>query len=85
MNQIIFISMPNCGSCRKLENALDYSGIEIPEHKIIDPSNEDDLEWANNLNIITFPTIIKLDENGKEISRLTGLQPLTKIRQFLID
>ena len=48
MHQVIFVSMPNCGSCRKLENALDYSGIEIPEHKIIDPSNEKDLEWFND-------------------------------------
>ena len=83
--KVFFISMPFCGSCRKLQNAMEYAGIEVDEHKVIDTNNKDDMKFAQKYNLQTFPTLLKLDDSGKELGRLCGLQALSKIRDFLKD
>ena len=83
MSKVIFVSMPSCGSCRKLQNAMDYAGIKVDEHKLIDPSNKEDLDFAQKYRLQTFPTLLKLDDNGEELGRLCGLQPLSKIKDFV--
>lgn len=83
MSKVIFVSMPSCGSCRKLQNAMDYARIEVDEHKVIDPSNKEDLDFAQQYKLQTFPTLLKLDDNGEELGRLCGLQALSKIKDFV--
>ena len=80
---VIFISMSFCGSCRKLQNAMEYAGIEVDEHREIDTNKKDDMDFAQKYNIQTFPTLLKLDNNGNELGRLCGLQALSNIREFL--
>ena len=62
---------------------MDYAGIEVDEHKVVDLSNKEDLNFAQKYKLQTFPTLLKLDDNGEELGRLCGLQPLSKIKDFV--
>lgn len=83
--KVFFISMSFCGSCKKLQNAMEYAGIEVDEHREIDTNNKEDMDFAQKYNLQTFPTLLKLDDSGNELGRLCGLQALSKIREFLKD
>lgn len=82
--QKVLILVKDCESSEKLKNALDYSGIinMIDEVKIIDITSNENMEFIKLHNLSNFPAIIKL-KNDEVKEKITGLKPLTVIREFL--
>lgn len=82
--QKILILVKGCQFCEKLKNALDYSGLIdlIDEVKIIDVTTTNDIKFVKLHRINNFPAIIKL-KNDEVKEKITGLKPLTVIREFL--
>ena len=80
---IYFISTENCGSCRKLDGALHCADLShLVNHKVIDVSVKEDMDFIKKYKIYTFPTLLKI-EDDKEVGRLSGLVPLGKVKDFL--
>lgn len=77
--KIIKFSSSFCGSCRKLDAILQVANL-IPDEEIL--ITTDDLELARRYNISAFPTLLKLDDNELEIDRISGLVPLSKLKEF---
>lgn len=71
---IVKYSMPNCGNCQKLSNILKLNNIVVEEREL-------DEQTAKELNIMSVPVMIKFI-NGKEVDRITGLVPVSKIKEF---
>ena len=71
---IVKYSMPNCGNCQKLSNILKLNNIVVEEREL-------DEQTAKELNIMSVPAMIKF-VNGKEVDRITGLVPVSKIKEF---
>lgn len=71
---IVKYSMPNCGNCQKLSNILKINKIVVEERELTN-------EIAQDLNILSVPVMIKF-VNGKEVDRITGLVPVSKIKDF---
>ena len=71
---IVKYSMPNCGNCQKLSNILKINKIVVEEREL-------DEQTAKELNIMSVPVMIKFVD-GKEVDRITGLVPVSKIKEF---
>ena len=82
--QKILIIVKDCRFCTKFKNALDYSGLIdlIDEVKIIDITANENIEFVKLHNINNFPAIIKM-KNDEIKEKITGLKPLSVIREFL--
>ena len=71
---IVKYSMLNCGNCQKLSNILKLNNIVVEEREL-------DEQTAKELNIMSVPVMIKF-VNGKEVDRITGLVPVSRIKEF---
>ena len=68
-----------CSSCRQQSEILkDFNDIPIEEIDI-----EEQFELADEYGIRNLPTMILLDDEGKEKYRFIGVTTLDKIRGFL--
>lgn len=84
MYKILLLTGENCPYCRKLEGALHNSNLlDKVEVRLLKPQEKDDMDFIRKYNISTFPTLLKLDDEENEIDRLCGLQPLTRLKEFL--
>lgn len=68
-----------CSSCKQQSKILE-DFIDIPVEEI---DVEDQFELADEYGIRNLPTMILLDNEGKEKYRFIGVTPLDKIRGFL--
>lgn len=66
-----------CKPCKVLEGILMSLKVEHSNINI-----EDNPEEAEKYNIQGLPTLVKLDNEGKEIGRIVGALPLPKIKEF---
>lgn len=74
---IVKYSMPNCSNCRKLSQILKQNNIVVEEREV-------DEQTAKELNIMSVPVMIKFIDD-KEVDRITGLVPVSKIKEFCND
>ena len=74
---IVKYSMPNCSSCRKLSQILKQNNIVVEEREL-------DEQTAKDLSILSVPVMIKFID-CKEVDRITGLVPVSKIKEFCND
>lgn len=74
---IVKYSMPNCSNCRKLSQILKQNNIIVEEREL-------DEQTAKELNIMSVPVMIKFIDD-KEVDRITGLVPVSKIKEFCND
>jgi thioredoxin 1 len=80
MKQLLKFSASWCGPCQALSTTLkeqDDWGIEIKEIDI-----DDQLDLAAKYGIRSVPTLI-IVEGDKEVKRMTGAQPKSKIVEFI--
>ena len=73
--KVIKYSMENCSACRRLGKVIKLAELPIEEVDI-------DLETARTLKISSVPTIIKYDDNGKEVGRLMGIVSINRLKEF---
>jgi thioredoxin 1 len=68
--KIIKFEAPYCSPCNSVSAFLDSKNIE---YKRI--SAFDDPDFAINHEIMSIPTVILLDESGRELKRSIGFKP----------
>lgn len=76
--KIIKFSSIGCGQCRQLQGFLDKNGYEVDEELDINKS----IDKVKEYKITGLPTLLKLDDKGKEIDRIVGLCPPSRIKEF---
>ena len=72
----LYFSAPWCGSCKAFSPIMEDIAKEIPVQKV-NIDNENDL--AMQYSVRSVPTIVLVNENGKELSRHIGIQQKSMI------
>lgn len=67
MSKIIKIGTPTCGPCKVAENLLNKYNVKHVSYDAVDAE-----DICTQYRVGSVPTILKLDDDGKEISRLVG-------------
>lgn len=83
MKTLLKFSADYCNPCKQLSKTLEgmtLEGVDLLEIEI-----EGNLDLVSKWNIRGVPTLILLDEQGKELNRHTGSLSATALLQFLDD
>jgi len=79
MKKILYYTSSWCGPCKQLAPIMESLKGQINYQKIdIDQNQELSIKYS----IRSVPTLVLIDENGKEISRKIGLQQPQDILNF---
>lgn len=79
MNKLLVFSASWCGPCKAFKPTLlelDQSRLEYIDIDVLP-------ELRVDYDVRTVPTVILVDEDGEELERLTGAQPLSKLQDML--
>ncbi len=80
MNKLIYITTKTCGPCRQfgptIERAIEFG---IPIEKLDGEVNQ---PQVMKYGVRSVPTVIKVDGEGKEIARFTGVKSLQEVIEF---
>lgn len=76
--KVLKFSAGFCQPCKVITQQLDQLGARYEEFDI-----EDNPEKFKAFGVRNVPTLVLLDDNGIEQNRLTGAQPLAKLKAFL--
>ena len=69
-----------CEPCKALSKTIDRIDTEVPI-QVIDIDKESEL--AQHFGIRSVPTLIKIDEDKKEVERLVGMQNQSQLDKFI--
>lgn len=76
MARYLLFTMPSCPNCSLIKAFLEDKKIEFEE---IDAATDEGLEKAAELNVLSTPTFIVLDKEGKESSRANSVEEVQRI------
>lgn len=71
-----------CGPCKMLSPIVDAVAEERSDIKIVKVNIDADSELAVNYRVMTIPTLVVL-ENGKEVTRSSGLISMDELLELL--
>ena len=77
--KILKFFTPTCMSCRVLSKSLE----KLENIDIVSIDATEDLSKVDEYNICTTPTLVFLNEEGREVDRITGMTTLNKIKEIL--
>lgn len=69
-----------CGPCKQQTQLLEKCPIEVQHINVDAEENE---ELAEKFEIRSLPTLVIVNDNGKELTRFVGLTTMDKIKNFL--
>ena len=69
-----------CEPCKALSKTIDRIDTEVPI-QVIDI--DDQPELAQHFNIRSVPTLVKIDQDKKEVERLVGMQFQSDLDKFI--
>ena len=72
-----------CSPCRTTKMLLEQLTNDLPDVKHIDINAESHIELARNLNILSTPTTLVLDSDGREIGRAVGVPKREQVLNLL--
>ena len=72
-----------CSPCRTTKMLLEQLTNDLPDVKHIDINAESHIELARNLNILSTPTTLVLDSDGREIGRAVGAPKREQVLNLL--
>ncbi len=75
----IFFMTPMCPNCQEIKEWIKSSGELKIIGKIVDATEDEGMEEARKLGVMSVPTMVFLDEDGKEQARATSLDEIKKI------
>jgi len=79
MKKILYFSAPWCGPCKVLGPTMQKLSSELPITKInVDEDNKNSVKYG----IRNVPTMVLVDQSGKEINRLVGNVSEQQVKQF---
>ena len=67
---------PTCPKCPKIKEYMEGTKLE---KEWVDAATKEGLEKAREFKVINLPTVIFLDENGKEVSRATNIEEVKRV------
>ena len=79
MKKILYFTAAWCGPCRALAPRMEKLAGQINYEKIDIDSNQD---LSIKYGIRSVPSLVLVDENGNELSRLVGVSSDDKILNF---
>ena len=79
-NKILRFTASWCEPCKALSKTIDRIDTEVPI-QVIDI--DDQPELAQHFNIRSVPTLVKIDEDKKEVERLVGMQNQFPLDKFI--
>ena len=69
----LYFSAPWCGPCKQLAPKMELVAEKITVEKILVDS---DTETTEKYGIRNIPTVLLIDENGTELERFVGVNPV---------
>ena len=80
MNKLIYVSAIWCGPCRQFGPIMDkVAATGIPVQKM---DADKDQQSIAKYGVRSVPTVIKVDSNGNEVSRLIGAKSESEVTAF---
>jgi len=79
MNKLLVFSASWCGPCKTMKPALDQMDQDRLVRYDIDEAGEETVKYQ----VRAVPTLIVINENGEEVSRLIGVQTLGDLQKLL--
>jgi len=79
MKTILYFTASWCGPCKALAPRMEKLSNQINYRKIDIDSNQD---LSMKYGIRSVPSLVLVDENGTELSRMVGVQPDETILNF---
>jgi glutaredoxin len=76
ISSYIFFMTPTCPNCGEIKEHLDEFKVK---GKLMDAATDEGLEAAQDYSVMSVPTMIFLDKNGKEVNRAHNLDDIRKI------
>ena len=67
---------PMCPKCPKIKEFMENKNLE---KEWVDCATPKGLEKARELNVMNMPTVVFLDENGKEVSRASDIEEIKRV------
>ena len=78
--KILKFYTPTCMACRMLVKILEQVDAEVENINAVE-----DIESVDKYNVCTTPTLIFLNEEGKEVTRTVGMKTLSQIQEIIND
>lgn len=79
MNKLLVFTASWCGPCKGFKPTL----LELEQDRLVYVDIDENPEARTQYEVRSVPTVILVDENGKELERLVGSQPLSKLQDLL--
>jgi len=76
IKRYLFFTMPACPDCHMIREFLEEKKIKVEE---IDTVEDEGMEKAVEFNVMSAPTMIFLDEDGKEVTRANSVDEVKKV------
>jgi thioredoxin-like negative regulator of GroEL len=79
-NKILRFTASWCEPCKALSKTIDRIETEVPI-QVIDIDDEPEL--AQHFMVRSVPTLVKIDQDKKEVERLVGMQYQSDLDKFI--
>lgn len=79
MNKLLVFTASWCGPCKGFKPTL----LELEQDRLVYVDIDENPEARTQYEVRSVPTVILVDEDGKELERLVGSQPLSKLQDLL--
>lgn len=79
MNKLLVFSASWCGPCKAFKPTL----LELEQDKLVYIDIDEMPEISKDYNVQSVPTVILVDDDGEEVTRLVGGQPLSTLQDLL--
>lgn len=75
--KLLYFSAPWCSPCKVLGPQMERSGLSYTKVDV-----DTDTELPTKYGIRSVPTLLKIDSQGNEISRITGIRSESEIKSW---
>lgn len=79
MNKLLVFSASWCGPCKAFKPTL----LELDQDRLTYIDIDELPEIRKDYEVMSVPTVILVDDDGEELERFTGAQPLSKLQALL--
>ena len=79
MNKLLVFTASWCGPCKAYKPTL----LGLEQDRLVYVDIDELPEIRADYDVRSVPTVILVDEDGTEIERLVGAQPLSKLQDLL--
>lgn len=79
MNKLLVFTASWCGPCKGFKPTL----LELEQDRLVYVDIDENPEARTQYEVRSVPTVILVNEDGKELERLVGSQPLSKLQDLL--